>query len=313
MSEDVPETERAASLRFAAIDVGSNAIRLLLKRVIENGERALFKKESLVRIPLRLGEDSFRTGRISDEKRQALINTMRGFHYLMQAYEPLGIMACATSAMREAENGDEIVRDIKEQTGIELKIIDGPAEAEIICRTSSHQLMVSSGAYLFIDVGGGSTEITLLVDQQPVNAHSFDIGTVRILHDQVTEEAWKELKDWLKTVTAKYDGKLTGIGSGGNINKIFRLASIKNSKPITLKQIKQIHNEVSALSLKERISELRLRPDRADTIVPAGKIFLWVMKWAKMKQMIVPQIGLADGLIHIMYDWYRDQHQSLAQ
>jgi exopolyphosphatase/guanosine-5'-triphosphate,3'-diphosphate pyrophosphatase len=309
MPDSVVNRGEAEGLKFAAIDVGSNAVRLLLKRVIENGFKALFKKESLVRIPLRLGEDAFLAGRVSDEKHVALINTMRGFHYLMQAYQPVGVMACATSAMREAANGQEIVDDVRDQTGIELKIIDGPTEAEIICRTSSHQLRVSSGAYLFIDVGGGSTEITLLVDQQPVTAQSFDIGTVRMLHGQVGPAAWLVMENWLRSATAPYKGKLMGIGSGGNINKIFRLASQKNSKPITYKQIRTIHTEVSALSLRDRIGELRLRPDRSDTIVPASEIFLNVMKWSGMKHMMVPQIGLADGLIHILYDQYRDQHR----
>lgn len=312
--DDTPHAKsQSEGLRFAAIDVGSNAVRLLLKRVIETGSRALFKKESLVRVPLRLGDEAFGDRHISDDKRAALINTMRGFHYLMQAYRPLGVMACATSAMREADNGQEIVQDIKEQTGIDLRIIGGAEEAEIICRTSSHQLLVSSGAYLFVDVGGGSTEITLLVDQRPVSARSFDIGTVRILHGLVEPESWQDMRKWLRSVTADYKGRLTGIGSGGNINKIFRLASIKNSMPITYKRIKQIHTRVTSLSVTERISELRLRPDRADTIVPAGEIFLSVMKWSSMKQMIVPQIGLADGLIHIMYDWYRDQQRSAVQ
>lgn len=293
-------------MKFAAIDIGSNAVRLLLSRVIDNGNQPFFKKESLIRIPIRLGEDSFTHKRISEEKKNNLIKTMLGFKHLIYAYEAVDYIACATSAMREAENGKEIVANIKMETGINLEIIDGKSEADIINSNHIEKKLNQESSYLYIDVGGGSTELTLFSKNESITSKSFDIGTVRLLKNLVPKESWKEMKKWIKQNTADFQ-PLLGIGSGGNINKIFRLSGKSEKKPLNYKNIKEINDYLCTFTLEERIKVLNLRPDRADVILPAAEIYLSVMKWAKIKQMFVPQIGLADGLIHILYERYKKE------
>jgi exopolyphosphatase/guanosine-5'-triphosphate,3'-diphosphate pyrophosphatase len=293
-------------LKFAAIDIGSNAVRLLLSRVIENGDHPMIKKESLIRIPIRLGEDSFTQKKISKEKHENLLKTMIGFKHLIEAYEAVDYIACATSAMREAVNGEEIVQQIKKQIGINLEIIDGKREADIINSNQIENKLGRNNSYLYIDVGGGSTELTLFSNNQSITAKSFNIGTVRLLGNLVSKKNWQEMKNWIKENTLKYQ-PLIGIGSGGNINKIFRLSRKKEGKPLSYKKIKEIYEFLKSYSLEERIKVLGLRPDRADVILPASEIYLSVMKWGKIKQMFVPQIGLSDGLIHILYEKYKEK------
>lgn len=298
-------------MKFAAIDIGSNAVRLLLTRVIENGNQPIFKKESLIRIPIRLGEDSFTQRKISKEKQENLLKAMNGFRFLIDAYEAVDYIACATSAMREAENGNEIVKKIKKESGINLEIIDGGKEAYIINSNHIEKKLGKNNSYLYIDVGGGSTELTLFSNDNSITSRSFNIGTVRLLENLVAKKNWKEMKNWIKENTTKYQ-PLIGIGSGGNINKIFRLSRKKEGSPISYKKIKEIYEFLKTYSLEERIKVLGLRPDRADVIIPASEIYLSVMKWGKIKQMSVPEIGLSDGLIHILYEKYKEKNSLVA-
>ncbi len=292
-------------MRFAAIDIGSNAVRLLLSRVIQQGDNPFIKKEALLRMPIRLGEDSFTSGRISDLKVRQLVSTMQGFKHLMDAYQPIAYMACATSAMREAENGPEIVQSVREQAEIELVIIKGDKEADIIYANHFEEKLDRDKSYLYIDVGGGSTELTVFANHQSITSNSFNIGTIRILHGLVKKHAWEEMKRWLKGVAPEFQ-PITGIGSGGNINKMFRLSGLKEGKPITRKRLNKLHAYLQTFSLDERIKIFGMRPDRADVIVPAGQIFTSVMKWASIEELYVPEIGLADGIIRMLYDKHAD-------
>ena len=295
-------------MKFAAIDIGSNAVRLLLSRIIENGDQPIFKKESLIRIPIRLGDDAFTNQKISEEKKNNLINTMIGFRHLIEAYEAVDYIACATSAMREAVNGQEIVELIKQESGINLEIIDGKKEAYIINSNHVEKGLDITRSYLYIDVGGGSTELTLFSKNESITSRSFNIGTVRLLKNLVQKESWKEMKRWIKETTAEFQ-PISGIGSGGNINKIFRLSHKNEGKQLSYKNIKDIYQYLTTFTLNQRIKILGLKPDRADVILPAAEIYLSVMKWASIKQMHVPQIGLSDGLIHILYERQKEKKE----
>ena len=290
-------------MKFAAIDIGSNAVRLLLARVFENHDESFIKKESLVRIPLRLGDDAFLRKSIPEEKIKKLSNTMLAFKYLMRAYEPLDYMACATSAMREADNSEKIIKEITKFSGLKIEVIDGKKEANIIFSTHIEKQLNPNMAYLYIDVGGGSTELTLFHKNEPVEERSFNIGTIRILNNLVTEIQWNEIKQWTRLQCLKYKD-ISAIGSGGNINKIFRLSGKKDKVPLSYKKLISISNSIRQYSFEERIYKLGLRPDRADVILPAAKIFTSVMGWGDIKQIYVPQIGLADGLVNILYNRY---------
>ncbi len=284
-------------MKFAAIDIGSNAVRLLLSRVVGENGQALIKKESLVRMPIRLGDDAFLKQYIGEEKKTALIHSMQGFRHLIEAYQPLAYRACATSAMREAKNGEEIASRIKSESGIELEIIRGETEAALIF--ANHDEAAATLPFMYIDVGGGSTELTVFDQGKVIDARSFNIGTIRLLEDLVSKVTWQAMKDWLQNFRSLKN--LTGIGSGGNINKIYRLSGRKDGKPMSYKSISTIHDMLREHTFEERIRRLKLRPDRADVILPASEIYLSVMKWAGIRQMQVPQVGLADGIIHDLY------------
>ena len=292
------------SLRFAAIDVGSNAVRLLLSRVFEDGHRTFYKKESLIRIPIRLGDDAFIKNHISDIKVEKLMKTMRGFKYLLEAYQPIDYLACATSAMREADNGSKIAEMIRNQSGIDLRIVDGKTEAEIIFANHIETILASSDSYLYIDVGGGSCELTIISQNQKNISASFRIGAVRLLEGLVQKSEWKEMKKWIKNLS-QTSKPVSAIGSGGNINKIFRLSGQKEGKPVSVKKLSKICRQLQSYTYDDRIKILDLRPDRADVIVPACQIYLNVMKWAEIGNIFVPEVGLADGLIHILYEKYK--------
>jgi exopolyphosphatase/guanosine-5'-triphosphate,3'-diphosphate pyrophosphatase len=298
-------------LRFAAIDIGTNAVRLLLSKVVEGGDRPVFEKESFIRMPLRLGEDTFLHGRISDEKTESLAETMIGFCHLITAYRAADFKAYATSAMREAENGDEVARRIKDQSGIELTIISGKTEAEVIYANHIEERLGPARNYLYIDVGGGSTELNLISSGKVIASKSVNIGSVRMLEGKVDETQWADMKTWLKENTPALR-PIYGIGMGGNINKIFQLARVKEGRPISYKEVRRLYDYLSSFTLEERITELGLRPDRADVILLAGEIYLSVMKWAKVRKMFVPQIGLADGIIHILYERFRNSAPASA-
>jgi len=294
-------------LRFAAIDIGSNAIRLLLSAVFNNETGPVFKKMTLVRMPIRLGRDAFLTGEISDQKTLELVTAMKGFQHLINAYAPLAIMACATSAMRVAENGPQVCRQIQLETGINVDIISGKREAEILFKNRREAILHKDEPSMFVDVGGGSTEITVYSEGKAITSESFNIGTVRVLEDVVPKSDWKQLKNWLQTHTEAYP-QISAIGSGGNINKTFRLAGGKSGKPISYKQLKDIATYLKGFTNDQRVTDLGMRPDRADVILPALAIYRRVMKWGHAEQIFVPILGLADGMIHILYQKYRNEN-----
>ena len=286
---------------LAAIDIGSNAVRLLICAVDKKGKEVEFNKLCLLRIPVRLGFDVFEKGHIGGQKKKMLINTIKAFNNLMKVYEVDHYMACATSAMRDAENAKEIIKEIKSETSIEIEVITGELEAEIIYENHIAELLDKDKSYLYIDVGGGSTEITLYHKSNVVVQKSFNIGTVRILTKKVKDETWEEMKDTLKDLSKKYSNVI-GIGSGGNINKLFALNGNKDGKFISAESLKEVYKEMEPLSVEERMHTYTLKEDRAEVIVPALSIYNAICKWADIEEIYVPKIGLADGLIHHLYD-----------
>lgn len=294
-------------MRFASIDIGSNAIRLLLCNVIEDSKDTHFKKNELIRMPIRLGEDAFLYKKITEEKAAKLVNTMKAFKYLIKVFEAVDYRACATAALREAENSKTIIERIKKESGIEVEIIDGKTEAEIIYSNHVAEHLEHDQSYLYIDVGGGSTELTLFSENKIVFSQSFDVGTIRFLHDTVPKDYWSYFKERIREETRGY-GSLTAIGSGGNINKIFKMLRKKENKPVYYDKLKEFHEYISGFTVEERITQLGLNPDRADVIVPAAKIFLAIMKHAQIEKIIIPQIGLSDGIVHLLYEKYKSRN-----
>jgi exopolyphosphatase / guanosine-5'-triphosphate,3'-diphosphate pyrophosphatase len=287
-------------LRLAAIDIGSNAARLLMTEVKERNGKTEFNKLNLVRVPLRLGFDVFDQGYISKHKIGMVLQTMKAFSHLMYVYETEHLLACATSAMRDAANSTDIIRKVLLETNIPIQIITGDLEASIIYENHIAEYLDAGQSYMYIDVGGGSTELTFFSDGKVVFKESFNIGTIRILKGQVDVSKWDEMKNFIKSKT-KGQKKIVGIGTGGNINKVFSISKKKDGKPLPLELLKDYHKELSGVSLEERISIYKLREDRADVIVPALLIFINVMRWADMDDIYVPKIGLADGLIQHLY------------
>ena len=291
-------------MRLAAIDIGSNAARLLISDVINNENGSIqFQKINLIRVPLRLGFDVFERKEISAERETMIMNTMRAYRHLLDAYGvPLKhLKAAATSAMRDAVNAAGIITRVKEKTGIDIEIISGDAEANLIYENHVAENMDKNHAYLYIDVGGGSTELTFFADGKLVFKRSFNIGTIRILKDQVSEALWDEMKDFIKKETRGHDNDIIAIGSGGNINKIFSISKRKEGKPLQLELLKDYYKEFNNFSVQERIRIYHIREDRADVIVPALQIYINVMRWANIEEIYVPRIGLADGLIQHLY------------
>jgi exopolyphosphatase / guanosine-5'-triphosphate,3'-diphosphate pyrophosphatase len=278
-------------------------MRLLFGNVYDSPTGPIFKKADLVRIPIRLGEDAFLHKKISEEKIEKFILAMRAYKNLIDFYQVEDFKACATSAMREAKNGKEVVDRVFKETGIQIEIIDGKKEAEIIYSNHIAESMDPASNYLYIDVGGGSTELTIFSKNQPAVSKSFNIGTIRLLNELVTKEQWNEFKEWIKREAAPFH-PLQAIGSGGNINKIFKMSRKKQNRPLSFAKLKEMHEFLEAFTLQERIEILGLNPDRADVILPAGRIFLTVMKNANIDRIYVPQIGMADGLIHLLYENY---------
>ncbi len=287
--------------KYAAIDIGSNAIRLLIANVIEQPEsETLFRKNALVRVPIRLGEDVFTNGKISEVNQSRLIDAMKAFKLLMKAHQVVKYRACATSAMRDASNGSAFAKAIKKQTTINIDIIDGVEEAAIIAATDLKTFIKEDRTYLYVDVGGGSTELTIYHMGKMVTSKSFKLGTVRLLNDLVTSQDWDHFKTWIVEHTKSYS-QMDLIGSGGNINKVFKLSSKKPGKTLSFLYLTQLFKELNEMSYEERIIKLSLNPDRADVIIPAVRIYLQAMKSSKGKQIIVPKIGLADGVIRRLY------------
>ena len=289
-------------MRLAAIDIGSNAARLLIVEITYDKENnPQFNKLNLVRVPLRLGFDVFEKGEISKEKRGMILQTMKAYNHLINAYSVKEVITCATSAMRDASNSADIIRKVKLETGLEIEIISGDLEASIIYENHVAENMDANNSYLYIDVGGGSTELTFFTDGKLTFKKSFDIGTIRILKDMVDDAKWNEVKNYIKIKT-KGHKKIIAIGTGGNINKVFSLSKKKDGKPLTIDLLKDYYKEISSFSLEDRINIYKLRSDRADVIVPALQIYINVMRWAEAEEIYVPKIGLADGLIQHLYD-----------
>ena len=280
---------------YAAIDVGSNAVRLLIARIKEN-DYPVAEKEILLRIPLRLGSDVFTLNRLSDESTRCLTKTMEAFSSLISVFRPLGVKACATSAMREAQNGLEVVEQIRQQCGIELEIIDGKKEAELIFANRPDRLLPHGiESFLYIDVGGGSTELNLYTDGELQENESFRLGTVRLLEKAVDQKEWGRMRLWIEQHVQ--NKQVLGIGSGGNIGRLHRLAKRSEQQAMTREQLKKVYQKLKILDENERVSQFKLKPSRADVIVPAAKIYLSAMKWAGIEKIFVPKFGLADGII----------------
>ncbi len=290
--------------KFAAIDIGSNSIRLLIEHVMETEKEILFKKNSLIRVPVRLGEAAFIDHKIPEKTVKKLIDAIAGFKHLMRANDVLHYKGCATSAMREAKNGEAIVQRIEKETGVKIQVISGALEARMIFASQQSFANKLKDNCIFIDVGGGSTEITIFSKGDVVSAKSFDIGTLRILNNLVEKDSWKEMRDWLK----KSSGKLSNfsvVGSGGNINRIAKLAQLKLGKPMAIELLDDIIKSIKPLSLENRMKVYDLNPDRADVIVPAGEIFLTIMKWTNSSKIFIPKIGLSDGMVRDVFAEYK--------
>ncbi|MDB5087811.1 MAG: Guanosine-5-triphosphate,3-diphosphate pyrophosphatase [Mucilaginibacter sp.] len=288
-------------MRYAAIDIGSNAVRLLIADIIENNGSVSFKKNTLIRVPLRLGDDAFLDHQLSDKKTADLVKTMQAFGKLMEVYKVADYMAYATSAMREAKNGAEIVKQIKNDSGIDLEIVHGQKEAGMIYASHADQTIDKSKNYLYIDVGGGSTELSFFSAGEMWASKSFNIGTIRMLDNQDTEESWNDMKDFIRENTKQFK-IISGIGTGGNINKLYKLSEEKDKAPLTFGKLKALYSYLTSFSLKDRINVLGLNQDRADVIIPACEIYITVMKWANIKNIYVPTVGLVDGIIQTLIE-----------
>lgn len=289
-------------MKLAAIDIGSNAARLLISEVTKQPKQEpVFNKINLVRVPLRLGFDVFETGEISKAKVKMLMQTLKAYQHLLEAYQIKHVYACATSAMRDARNSKDIIRKVKLETGIEIKVISGQEEASFIYENHVAENLDSDHSYLYIDVGGGSTELTFFANGALVAKESFNIGTIRLLKNQIKEKAWDDMKEYVKK-NIKSALPSIAIGSGGNITKILSMSKTKEGKPLSLDLLKDYYKELSSVTLEDRMHMYGLKEDRADVIVPALLIYVQIMKWADIDAIYVPKIGLVDGLIHHLYD-----------
>ncbi len=288
--------------KYGAIDIGSNAVRLLISSIHqEEGKPTRFKKTSLVRVPIRLGADVFDSKRVSEENINRMIDTMQAYQLLMKTHKVVQYKACATSAMREAENGKEIVTLIKEKTGIQIDIIDGKDEAALIAMTDLNNLINTDATYLYVDVGGGSTEFTLYHNGKTIASKSFKLGTVRLLNNLVSDQIWNDVEEWISNHTQRYN-RVSLIGSGGNINNIFKNSGKRMGKSLSFLYLSSYYKTLKSLTYEERIWKLNLNQDRADVIIPATRIYLSAMKWSKAREIFVPKIGLSDGIIKSLYN-----------
>ncbi|HMQ00288.1 MAG TPA: phosphatase [Cyclobacteriaceae bacterium] len=287
-------------MKLAAVDIGSNAIRFQVSSVLEGQPQVIFKKLEYVRFPLRLGHDVFTEGKISAKSIAKFKKLMLTYKLLIELYEVDDYMICATSAMREAENGQELADEVEREIGLNINIIDGNQEAEMIDRAINTYLQ--NDTYLHIDVGGGSTELNLYYKGKKIKTRSFKIGSVRILEQHDSPLIWSEMEKWVKEKVKREYGKVTAVGTGGNITKIFELASRKPGKTITLKKVAEIRDMIAAHTIEERIYKLQMNPDRADVIIPASSIYLKVMEWAHAGKILVPEVGLKDGIMLHLYE-----------
>lgn len=294
-------------LKFAAIDIGSNAARLLLSNVVENGDSVVFRKSSLIRMPLRLGEDAFETGIITEPRIQKLVKTMIAYRNLMEVEDVVAYRACATSAMREAVNTPEILDRVNRLTGVNIEVINGRQEAEIIYSNGITETLDGTKPFIYVDVGGGSTEISLFQNGKNIASQSFDIGTIRMLKEKVGKPEFDLIKKWLKNLKIT-GGKPKIIGSGGNINKLYRLAGKVEGRPLSFAELQKLYAQLKSYTFEERISILGMNPDRADVIIPAARIYLKTMEWTGASKILVPTIGVSDGIVRMLYRDYRGRN-----
>ncbi len=298
------DEKKMKSVAYAAIDIGSNAARLLVKSIKRDGDEIKFSKEILLRVPLRLGFDVFKLGRISEKREKNMMRLMKVYNHLMKIYDVADYRACATSAMRDAANGLDIIKNIKKTVGLDIEIISGQEEAKMVYNNHIECMEDRNGNYMYVDVGGGSTEINLLSQGQLVCSHSYNIGTVRILNEAVTDAEWQHLRADMAQIATDYPGTNI-IGSGGNINKLYRLLGSDEKdteqKRMPIDSLRKLHGSLKSLTVEERMSQFNLKPDRADVIVPAGDIFLTIAEIIKAQYIYVPVIGLADGIIDGLY------------
>ena len=286
--------------KFAAIDIGSNAIRILIANIIQTEHNVVFQKNSLIRSPVRLGEDSFTLGEISPKSLKRFVKTMKAFKLLMNIHGVSHYKAFATSALREANNSSYVIKTVKKKAGIKVEIIDGTKEAEIIFNSKISEFINTRKTFLFVDVGGGSTEFTFINEGNHVISKSFKIGTVRLINNLVDDRVWIGIENWIKKNSMKYE-KITLMGSGGNINKLFKLSNIKEGKPLSKIKLSQLFMQLEKLNYEERVLKFELNPDRADVIVPAARIYLKALEWSGGQKIYVPRFGLSDGMIKYMY------------
>jgi exopolyphosphatase/guanosine-5'-triphosphate,3'-diphosphate pyrophosphatase len=294
-------------IKLAAIDIGSNAVRLMLSRVYENNGEIIYVKESLIRIPIRLGEDVFAHSKITPEKAGQLSTVLKAFRLIVEAYKAEDYIACATSAMREAHNGAEVAAKIGKETGIDIEIIEGKREAAIIYSSHISRIFRNNEPMLYVDVGGGSAEVTLLSRNRIIESGSFKIGGVRVLQKGHSKREFDRLKAWLKAKVAP-SHPCAAVGTGGSINNLFKLSRKKEGKPLSTKFMRELRDYLDSFSVEERIQVLGLRPDRADVIVEAADIYLMVLRKSGVKKIYVPNLGLSDGLIHVLYEKNKFKH-----
>jgi len=288
--------------KFAAIDIGSNAIRILISNVIQTEDKSVyFQKNALVRVPIRLGEDSFTMGEISKRNIKRMVKAMKAFKLLMNVHGVSEYLAFGTSALREANNGSHVIDIIKKKAGVKVEIIDGTKEAEIISNSKISDFLNTRKTLLLVDVGGGSTEFTILNEGKNITSKSFKIGTVRLINNMVDERVWEQIKIWLQKHTKEFN-KITLLGSGGNINKLIKLTKVKEGKPLSLISLNVIYKELESLSYEERMINFELNPDRADVILPAARIYLKALEWSGGQNIYVPKVGLSDGMIKYLYN-----------
>ncbi|MEQ9591347.1 MAG: phosphatase [Cyclobacteriaceae bacterium] len=292
-------------MKLAAIDIGSNAIRFQISSVLDRGSSVLFKKLEYIRFPLRLGHDVFSTGRISAQSIEKFMKLMKAYKLMIELYEADDYMFCATSAMRESSNGKAVAKRVLDELGLKINIITGREEADLINRCIGQYL--SDHTYLHIDVGGGSTELNVYVHGKKIKSRSFKIGSVRVLEHNDQPVMWEDMKKWVKQNVKKEFGHVIAVGTGGNISKIFELAGKKPGKTITIAKVKEVKKHVESFTMEQRIYELQMNPDRADVIIPASDIYTKVMEWANAKSILVPDVGLKDGMLLHMLEKNRMQ------
>jgi len=286
--------------KYAAIDIGSNAVRILVTNVVSYKKKTVFLKNALVRVPIRLGQDAFTNGKISDKNIKRMIKSMKAFKLLMEVHEVKDYLAFATSALREAKNGSYLVEKVLKKSGIKIEIIDGKKEAKIISNTNVFDTINKEKTFLYVDIGGGSTEFSVLINGKRNQSKSFKIGTVRMLNSKVEQVTLDEAESWVRRHTLMHE-RIYLLGTGGNINKLHKIANINDNGPLSYLTLNTLYNQLDALTYEERIVDLGLNPDRSDVILLAAKLFIKILNWSGAKDIYVPKVGLSDGMIRELY------------